>query len=107
MADFSVFTYENYMPQIPAVFDNHQVLINLWIMPNIKGEDLVLSKLAMFSLGFSLVTYTGRDVWDEEGNIKQEFLEESEDSLDEPPKLEDVDIEEQSQLQLPEYPLFV
>ncbi|MCP3686478.1 MAG: hypothetical protein GY861_27895, partial [bacterium] len=31
MADFSVFTYEYYMPQVLVVFDNHQVLKNLWI----------------------------------------------------------------------------
>ncbi|MCP3684631.1 MAG: retroviral-like aspartic protease [bacterium] len=52
LADFSVVTYTEYMPQIPVVFDNQQVLLNLWISPELPDEDLVLSKAAMFNLGF-------------------------------------------------------
>ncbi|MCP3686062.1 MAG: retroviral-like aspartic protease, partial [bacterium] len=52
LADFSIVTYNEYMPQIPIVFDNQQVLLNLWISPELSDEDLVLSKAAMFNLGF-------------------------------------------------------
>ncbi len=42
--------YNEYMPKIPIVFDNRQVLLNLWILHELSDEDLVLSKAAMFNL---------------------------------------------------------
>ncbi|MCP3682074.1 MAG: hypothetical protein GY861_05225 [bacterium] len=104
LPDFSVVTYTEYMPQIPIVFDNQQVLLDLWISPKLSDEDLVLSKAAMFNLGFRLTTITGRDVWDENGEVKPEFVADNEDSEDEPPKTEEVEFEEE---QLPLFPLFL
>ncbi|MCP3681941.1 MAG: hypothetical protein GY861_04550, partial [bacterium] len=51
-----------------------------------------------------MTTITGKDVWDENGDVKLEFLNDDEDSEDEPPKAEDVKIEE---VQLPLLPLFL
>ncbi len=104
LADFSVVTYDEYMPKIPVVFDNQQVLLNLWISPELSDEDLVLSKAAMFNLGFRLTTITGRDVWDENGEVKPEFVADEENSEDEPPKAEEVEINEEQQ---PLFPLFL
>ncbi len=44
LADSSIAVYTEYMPQIPIVFDNQQVLLDLWISPELPDEDLVLSK---------------------------------------------------------------
>ncbi len=66
----------------------------MWISPELPDEDLVLSKAAMFNLGFRLTTITGKDVWDENGDLKLEFLNGNEDLGDEPPKAEDIEVKE-------------
>ncbi|MCP3681438.1 MAG: hypothetical protein GY861_01990, partial [bacterium] len=58
----------------------------------------------MFNLGFRLTTITRRDVWDENGQVKPEFVEDEENSEDEPPKVEEVKINEEQQ---PLFPLFL
>ncbi len=46
----------------------------------------------------------GKDVWDENGDVKLEFLNDDEDLEDEPPKAEDIEVKE---VQLPLLPLFL
>ncbi len=83
------------------MFLKHQVLLDLWISPGLLNEDIALSKAAMFNLGFRLVTKTGKDIWDENGNDLQDLSEELADFEDEPSGIQEVEVKESLPIMLP------
>ncbi|MCP3683701.1 MAG: hypothetical protein GY861_13530, partial [bacterium] len=68
LADHSVSTFNEYLPNVLISYQGQKIAENMWICPDSVGEDISLSKSAMHGLGFQLITASGQKVWDVNGN---------------------------------------